>query len=258
MDAIAGKIRMSQIKRAFRLQLIGGVLTVAVVAWLVRSFPIADYITRAQHTIGAMEIWGGVLYPLLFAACNVLLLPGGIVAVGSGLFFGLWWGFLLNMLGCLAGASAAFGITRAVGRQWIERHFFRDPKWAALDRLIARDGWKIIFLSQVHPLFPTSLLNYLYGITRIRFGTCMLWIALGQAPGLFLYAYLGTLGQFGLNILHGKSHPLPHEYALWIAGLIAMLAITIYLARLALKILAEAEAEAARAIAPLEASPHAI
>ena len=239
---------MSQIKRAFRLQLIGLGLATILVAWLIRTFPVADYITRAQTTIGAMEIWGGVLYPLLFAACNVLLLPGGIVSIGSGLFFGLWWGFLLNMLGCLAGAAAAFGISRAVGRQWIERRFFRDPKWTALDRLIARDGWKIIFLSQVHPLFPTSLLNYLYGITRIRFRTCILWIALGQAPGLFLYTYLGTLGQFGLKILRGKSHPLPYEYALWIGGLLATLAITIALARLALKILADAEAEVGRVL----------
>ena len=243
---------MSRIKRAFRLQLAGLLLAALLVAWLVRTFPVADYITRAQTAIGSMEIWGGILYPLLFAACNILLLPGGLVAIGSGLFFGLWWGFLLNMLGCLAGAAAAFGITRAVGRQWIEHHFFRDPKWAALDRLIARDGWKIIFLSQVHPLFPTSLLNYLYGITRIRFGTCMIWIALGQAPGLFLYAYLGTLAQFGLKIVRGKSHPFPHEYALWIGGLVLTLTVTIALARLALRILAEAEEEAKRAPAPPE------
>ena len=244
---------MSQIKRAFRVQLIGLALAVVFVAWLVRTFPVSDYITRAQGTVGRMEIWGGVLYPLLYAACNVLLLPGGIVAIGSGLFFGLWWGFFLNLIGNVAAAAAAFGISRALGRQWIERRFFRDPKWAALDALIARDDWKIIFLSQVHPLFPTSLLNYLYGITRIRFGTCMIWIALGQAPGLFLYAYLGTLAQFGLRIVRGKSHPFPHEYALWIGGLVLTLAVTIGLARLALRILAEAEEEAKRAPTPLEA-----
>ena len=236
--------RMSRIKRVFRLQLAGLILAALVAAWLVRTYPVADDITRAQTAIGSMEIWGGILYPLLFAACNILLLPGGIVAIGSGLFFGLWWGFLLNMAGCVAAAAAAFGISRALGRQWIERRFFSDPKWAALDTLIARDGWKIIFLSQVHPLFPTSLLNYLYGITRIRFRTCILWIAIGQAPGLFLYTYLGTLAQFGLKIVRGKTHPLPHEYALWIGGLIVTLAVTVALTRLALRILSEAEAEA--------------
>ena len=243
---------MSRIKRAFHFQLIGLVLAGIFAAWLVRTFPVTDYITRAQGAIGRMEIWGGVLYPLLYAACNILLLPGGIVAIGSGLFFGLWWGFLLNIAGNVAAAAVAFGISRALGRQWVEQRFFRERKWAALDELIARDGWKIIFLSQVHPLFPTSLLNYLYGITRIRFGTCMIWIALGQAPGLFLYAYLGTLAQFGLKILHGKWHPLPHEYALWIGGLLLTLAVTVALARLALRILSEAAAAAARDPAPLE------
>ena len=237
---------MSRLKRAFHFQLLGLVFAAAFAVWLARTFPLADYIARAQGAVGRMEMWGGVLYPLLYAACNLLLLPGGIVAIGSGLFFGLWWGFFLNLLGNVAAAAAAFGVSRALGRQWVERRFFRERKWAALDTLIARDGWKIVFLSQVHPLFPTSLLNYLYGITRLRFGTCMVWIALGQAPGLFLYAYLGTLAQFGLRIARGKAHPFPHEYALWIGGLVLTLAVTVALARLALRILSEAEAGAAR------------
>ena len=245
---------MSRIKRAMRFQLVGLALTGILLVCLVRLFPVADYITRAQSTIGRMEIWGGVLYPLLYAACTILLLPGGIVAVGSGLVFGLWWGFLFNMLGNVAAAAVAFGISRALGRQWVERRFFHDRKWAALDELIAREGWKIIFLSQVHPLFPTSLLNYLYGITRIRFGTCMLWIALGQTPGLFLYAYLGTLAQLGLRIMRGKTHPHPYEYAIWIGGLALTLVVMTMLSRLALRILAEAGDATKHSPAPLEAA----
>lgn len=241
---------MSQVKRALYLQLLGLLLAAIIVGWIVHTFPVVDYITRAQRTIGQMEVWGGVLYPLLYAACNLLLLPGGIVAMGSGLFFGLWWGFLLNLLGNVGAAAAAFAISRKLGRQRIEKRLFRDRKWAALDELIARDGWKIIFLSQVHPLFPTSLLNYLYGITRIRFSTCLLWIALGQAPGLFLYSYLGTLAQFGLKIWRGTHHPGTHEYFLWIGGLVLTFGVTLALGRLALRILAAAEAEAKRAAPP--------
>jgi uncharacterized membrane protein YdjX (TVP38/TMEM64 family) len=64
---------------------------------------------------------------------------------------------------------------------------------------------ELILLSQLHPLFPTSLMNYLYGLARIRLRTCLLWIAVGQAPGLFLYAYLGGLGQLGLRIARGET-----------------------------------------------------
>jgi uncharacterized membrane protein YdjX (TVP38/TMEM64 family) len=242
---------MSQFKRALFFQLGLIVAVLAGLAWAVRHFPVMHYLLSAQQKIGAMELWGGVLYPLLYAACNVLLLPGGVLAIGSGFFFGLWWGFLINVAGNVTGAAVAFFISRKLGRRWVEKRFFQKRKWVALDAAIARDGWKIIFLSQVHPLFPTSLLNYLYGITRIRFSTCMLWIALGQTPGLFLYAYLGTLTQLGVKILRGKSHPQPIEYVLWIGGLMLTVVATYALARIALRLLSEIEATASEEREPV-------
>lgn len=180
------------------------------------------------------------LYPLLIAACNLLLLPGGILCIGSGLFFGLWWGFLLALSGNVLGAALAFLLSRAIGRQGLERKLLGYPRWRLLDHGIASRGWKIVFFSQLHPLFPTSLLNYLYGITRIRFATCMLWIALGQTPGLFLYAYLGTLAQLGMRFLKGKTHPHPLEIVNWGGGLLLSLLITLYLGRIAFHVLKEA------------------
>jgi uncharacterized membrane protein YdjX (TVP38/TMEM64 family) len=236
---------MSKVKRAFYIQLGGLVLAGGLLLWLSQRFPLVDYIVRAQQKVGAMEFWGGVLYPLLYATGNVLLLPCGVLAIGSGLFFGLWWGFFLNLVGNVLGAAVAFFLSRRLGRRWVAKRFLQHPKWAALDEAISREGWKIIVLSQVHPLFPTSLLNYLYGVTRIRFGTCMLWVALGQTPGLFLYAYLGTLTQLGIRLLRGQTHPQPLEYVIWIGGLVVTLVVTILLARLALRILAEVE-EAAK------------
>jgi uncharacterized membrane protein YdjX (TVP38/TMEM64 family) len=234
-------------KRAYLLQAGAMALAVVIVAVLARVFPVIEFITRAQRTIGAMEVWGGVLYPLFYGACNVLLLPAGVVAIGSGLFFGLWWGFLINLVGNVAGAAAAFFISRKIGRNWFKRKFLQQRRWVALDGAIERHGWKIIFLSQVHPLFPTSLLNYLYGVTRIRFGTCLLWIALGQAPGLFLYAYLGTLAQLGLRVWRGQNHPYWYEYIWWIGGLALTVAVTGALGRLALRLIAEAKETADRA-----------
>lgn len=235
---------MSQFRRALYLQFAGFAAVALLLAWLAQRFPLVEYVTHAQQKIGAMQFWGGVLYPMLYGACNVLLLPAGVVAIGSGLFFGLWWGFLFNVLGNVGGAAVAFLLGRRFGRGWVEKKVFHHRKWIALDAAIARDGWKIIFLSQVHPLFPSSLLNYLYGITRIRFGSCMLWIALGQAPGLFLYAYLGTLTQYGIRLLRGKTDPHPMEYVIWIGGLLVTVVATTALGRIALRVMAEVEAAA--------------
>ncbi len=232
---------MSKIQRALYFQLGGLALAASVVTWLGRHYPVMDFIVRLQHAIAAMGFWSVLLYPLLYATCNVLLLPGGVLAVGSGLFFGLWKGFALNLAANVTGAAGAFLISRTFGRQWIARRFLQNPKWAALDEAIGRDGWKIILLSQLPPLSPVSLLNYLYGITRMRFGTCMLWVAIGQAPSMFLYAYLGTMGQHGLRLWQARIHPEASEYFLWIGGLLLTLTATIILGRIALRALAEAE-----------------
>jgi uncharacterized membrane protein YdjX (TVP38/TMEM64 family) len=233
------------IQRAVVIQIIGLVLGASVLWLLARQFPVVEYITRAQRKIGELEIWGGVLYPLLLAACNVLLLPAGVLAVGSGLVFGLWWGFAFTLFGTVIGAATSFGLGRLLGRRWLLARVLENPRFAAIDGAIGRHGWKIVFLTQVHPLFPTSLLNYLYGVTRMRFWVCLLWVAIGQVPGLFLYAYLGTLTQHGLRLLRGQSHPHPYEYVIWIGGLVLTVIVTTALGRVGVRLLDEGRAEVA-------------
>lgn len=220
----------------------GLALAIVFVIWLVRRFPVIEWIAWAQTSMEQNAPWSAIAFPGVFALCNLLLLPGGVLAMGSGLCFGLVWGWVLNVAGNMLGTMLAFGIGRGLGRNWLVRKFGSSRRFQALDGAIARDGWKIIFLSQLHPLFPTSLLSYLYGITGVRFGTCVIWAALGQAPGMFVYAYLGTMLQFGLKVWGGKSHPKPYETWIWTAGLVVTIAASIALARIATRLLEEANA----------------
>ncbi len=170
-------------------------------------FPVIDWLAEIQQHVMHWGAWSAICYPLLYASCNVLLLPGGVLSMGGGFFFGLWWGFLIVLVGNVGGAAISFLISRSIGRRWLHRQLLRNPRLQALEPAVRREGWKIILLSQLHPLFPTSLLNYLYGLTPIRFRTCMLWVAIGQAPGVFLYVYLGTLGQLGSESFPWQESP---------------------------------------------------
>src|SRR5712692_2566648 len=206
---------MFKTRSAAYVQLVAfGVILVSLLV-LSRFFPIVDLIAAAQQRAMHWGTWGALCYPFLFALCNLLLLPGGILSVGAGFFFGLWWGFVIALLGNGIGAATSFALSRWVGQPWFKRRLSRNPTLAVIEPAIEREGWKIIVLSQLHPLFPTSLFNYLYGLTKIRFSTYMLWVSIGRAPGLFLYTYLGTLGQFGINLVRGKTHPRVVEYWTW-------------------------------------------
>jgi uncharacterized membrane protein YdjX (TVP38/TMEM64 family) len=234
---------MVRIRRAIVLQLSGLLIVGVALFMLNRRFPLVDVLADVQQHVMRWGVWSAIWYPLLYACCNVLLLPGGVLSVGAGFFFGLWWGFAIALLGNVGGAAISFFISRSVGRQWLRRKLSRNQTFIALEPAIDKEGWKIILLSQLHPLFPTSLLNYLYGLTQIRFKTCMLWVAVGQAPGLFLYSYLGTLGQLGLNLARGRSHPRVIEYWIWLGGFVTAAIILIILGRIALRLLQSVQEE---------------
>src|SRR5450432_2140899 len=230
------KVRRAILIQAGGLLLVGGLCAVAS-----RFFPIADWVAQVQQKVMHLGAWSAICYPLLYACCNVLLLPGGLLSIGGGFFFGLWWGFAIVLLGNVTGAAISFVISRWIGQRWLQRKLLRSPTLEALKPAVQREGWKIILLSQLHPLLPTSLLNYLYGLTTIRFQTCILWVAIGQAPGLFLYAYVGTLGQLGLNLLRGRSHPRMLEYWTWGGGFLFLVIALFFLGRISLRLLQEAE-----------------
>jgi uncharacterized membrane protein YdjX (TVP38/TMEM64 family) len=212
-----------------------GALVIAIVLAIVlsRFLPIVSFIETSQQRVMSWGAWGAICYPLLFAACNILLLPGGILAVGGGFFFGLWWGFFIVLVGNLIATAISFAISRWIARRWFQQKLSRNPTLRALGPAVERESWKIILLSQLHPFFPTSLLNYFYGITRIPFGTYMLWASIGRAPGLFLYVYAGTLGQFAMRIMRGKSYPRMIEYWIWGGAFVTTALLLIVLGRLA-------------------------
>lgn len=237
---------MVKVNRAIYIQLAGLAAAAALISLICRMFPVIDWLAEVQQHVMHWGVWSAICYPLLYASCNVLLLPGGVLSMGGGFFFGLWWGFLIVLVGNVGGAAISFLISRSIGRRWLPRQLLRNPKLQALEPAVRREGWKIILLSQLHPLFPTSLLNYLYGLTPIRFRTCMLWVAIGQAPGVFLYVYLGTLGQLGLNLFRGKSHPRILEYVVWGGGLVTLVVALSLMGRMALRLLQAIEEPTAK------------
>ncbi len=224
---------MSKVTRAMCYQIGALVLATALAIALSRFVPVVNFVEVLQQRVMSWGAWAAVCYPLLFALCNILLLPGGILAVGGGFFFGLWWGFLIVFAGNVVATAISFALSRSIARRWFQQKLSGNPTVRALGSAVERESWKIILLSQLHPLFPTSLLNYFYGLTRIRFESYMLWASIGRIPGIFLYAYVGTLGQFAVRIMSGKSYPRMIEYWIWGGAFVTTALLLVVLGRVA-------------------------
>ncbi len=224
---------MLSVRRVIFWQAAAVVCAIALAVALSRFFPLVTLVEALQEHVMSWGAWAGICYPLLFAACNIFLLPGGILAVGGGFFFGLWWGFLIVFAGNIISTAISFALSRFVAGRGFRRKLSRNPTLRALGPAVERESWKIILLSQLHPLFPTSLLNYFYGLTRIRFGTYMFWASMGRMPGLFFYVYIGTLGQLAVRIMRSKSYPRTVEYWIWGGAFITTVLLLVVLGRVA-------------------------
>src|SRR6266478_8226759 len=118
---------MLEVRRTLYIQLAAVTVAIGLLLLLSCFFPIVDLIAAAQKRVVDLGAWSVLCYPLLFAACNLLLLPGGIVSVGGGFFFGLWWGFCVVLLGNSIAAAISFAFSRWLGRRWLSRKLSQNP-----------------------------------------------------------------------------------------------------------------------------------
>lgn len=78
-------------------------------------------------------------------------------------------------------------------RQQVEGLLDENPKFRALDKAIAKEGFKVILLLRLSPIFPFALSNYLYGVTSVDFVEYMMGTLIGFFPGTLAYVYGGTV-----------------------------------------------------------------
>jgi uncharacterized membrane protein YdjX (TVP38/TMEM64 family) len=175
--------------------------------------------------------------------------PAASVRIEPGALFGIVQGTVLVFCAAVLGASLAFLVARYAARPWVERRLAASPGFAAIDRAIAAQGRRIVFLLRLSPAFPFSLLNYALGLTRVRFVDALV-ASIGMLPGTLLYVYYGHVGREIAAAAAGRAPERGFgDYAVLALGLVATIAVTTIVARTARRALREAT-EATESAAP--------
>lgn len=73
-----------------------------------------------------------------------------------------------------------------------------------MDKAIGKEGFKIILLLRLSPIFPFALSNYFYGVTAVNFVDYITGTMLGFLPGTLAYVYGGTVRRF-IAIFAGRA-----------------------------------------------------
>jgi len=177
--------------------------------------------------------WGPVVLAVVYVIATVFFVPGTILTLGAGFLFGVVAGAITVSIGSTIGATAAFFVGRYIARDWVAAKVANSPKFEAIDEAVAREGWKIVGLTRLSPVFPFNLLNYAYGLTKVKAWHYILASWIGMMPGTVMYVYFGSiagnLATLGADPGEGNA---AKQVLTWV-GLAATVAVTILITRVA-------------------------
>ena len=204
-----------------------------------QGFNPQEILRNALQWIDRLGSVGAIAFITLYIIASVAFLPGSILTLGAGVVFGVILGSLYVFIGATLGATAAFLVGRYLARNWVSQKIAGNNKFRAIDEAVATEGFKIVFLTRLSPVFPFNLLNYAFGVTGVSLKDYFLG-CIGMIPGTIMYVYIGSLAGSLARIGTEEQPTNPTvQWAIRIIGFIATVGVTVYVTRLARKALEE-------------------
>jgi uncharacterized membrane protein YdjX (TVP38/TMEM64 family) len=213
-------------------------LAAGATALLAAGGRLGAYVPAFREWVQGFGLWAPVVFILGYALAAVAFVPGASLTAASGATFGVVQGTLYAWLGATLGSGGAFLIARYAARSWVEGKLAGNPRLAAVDRAVEREGGKVVALLRLSPAFPFNLLNYALGLTKVGF-VAYLAAGLAMVPGTLLYAYYGKVLGDVVAATGGGVRKGPLEWTLLGVGLAATVAVTVLITRRARQALAD-------------------
>ena len=231
-----------------RIILLG--IGLALLAAAIYALPIGDLLQGVVAWIGRHRETAWLAFFATYVVATVFMIPGSILTVAAGFLFGVVYGTIVVSVSSVAGATAAFLVGRALGREWVRRKVGTDRRLAAVDTATRDRGFLIVMLLRLSPLFPFNALNYFLSLTGVRTAHYVLASWVGMLPATVLYVYIGSVAQDLAALAAGEFEAGTAGDILFFAGLGATALVTVLVTRYATRTLrtelarAQTEAEA--------------
>lgn len=212
---------------------VAAVVVVGVLFALSRIFDVQGAITTALEWVQSLGFLGYAVFVLIYVVACVFFIPGSLLTLGAGAIYGLLTGFILVSIGSTLGATAAFLVGRYFARDWVAAKVSGNARFRVIDEAVGKEGWKIVGLTRLSPVFPFTLLNYAYGLTKVSLPHYVIASWIGMMPGTVMYVYIGTLAGNIATLGTEESDPGAGRLVLQVVGLLATIAVTVYVTHVA-------------------------
>ena len=142
-----------------------------------------------------MGTLGYLYFGAAYTLAEILAIPAIPLTASAGYLFGVRDGTIVVLLSASIAAAVSFIIGRTFLRQYVVKALENYPEFKRIDRAIGEEGFKLMLLLRISPIFPFALSNYFYGATRIDFFSYFFGTMLGFTPGTIAYVYTGQIGK---------------------------------------------------------------
>lgn len=168
------------------------VVLLTVAAFLPFVLDPKSWIDRVEGFLRGLGAFGPVVYAGIVVLWMLTTVPAIPLFITGGIVYGPWEGIALSFAGAVAGVIATFWIGRLGGKRAFERLRKKHDRVAKVARLVREQGFLVVALVRLAPVFPLNLLNYGLGATRMRFRTYLIASLVVSLPGVALYAGTGA------------------------------------------------------------------
>jgi len=177
---------------------LGGVL----VAWQLGVFELftMEKVDQLDAWFDGLGLWAPLIFLLVWIAACIFFLPGLPVTIVGALVFGPVWGTLYSSVGATIGATAAFLVGRYAARGMVEGLLTKNKALRKIDDGVERQGWRMLMITRLVPLFPFNAQNYVYGLTKISLPTYVVVSFICMLPGCLAFNFMAgsvRTGEFG-------------------------------------------------------------
>ena len=163
--------------------------------WVFHHLPLLFDQMRLVDTLDQQGVGATAIFVLLHIVATVMGVPGVVLTIVGGIFFGLVWGSLWSWVGATLGAIAAFWVARYLLHNWAERRIHDRKLLSAFNQAIQRYPFSFVLIVRFAPISPFNLVNFLFGLTKIHWFPYSLGTLIGIIPGVVAYTWLGVTGE---------------------------------------------------------------
>lgn len=180
-------------------------------ALFVASLGVLFYLVAVRQVVDVGYIRGlvestGPLAPLTYvvvsASLGAVLVPGPLLAAGSGFLFGPVLGTFVTLGATIGTAVIASLAGRRAGRE-SARGLLGPQRAARIDELIARGGLWAVVGQRFVPGISDALASYAFGAFGVPLWQMAAGAFIGSAPRAFVYTALGaSIGEFSAPLAY--------------------------------------------------------